>query len=138
MSGMFVSNELIDIPIKYVVTDGLKPPIIITSEEDEKKHGDKVKTMKTKWSRQNWKLSTELTRGSMTFNMATGQPMIDFMALRDSKLKKFLKEWDLKDNNGQNIPCNDEMKDQMHPSMATYLVDQYNEITLPSEEDEKK
>lgn len=125
---------MIEIEIKYAVMDGDVPPVIIDDEEKEKKYSGKVKVLKTKWSRQNWKLSNDLTRESMSFNGATGEPMVDVFKLRDLRIKKFLKSWDLKDPKGQDIPCNAEWIDQLHPSMASHLIDKYNEVTLPDED----
>jgi len=201
MGGLFVSKDLIDIEIRYIVTDGDSPPIILRNKEDEfgesekrdisleifieqnklnikskkveiiekynsldeqqkidflsknkeeidkrliekeqaieLKNKDKIKILKTKWARQNWRLSNEMTRDSMTFNSATGEPMIDIFRLRDLRVKKFLKEWDLKDNNTQPVPCNEDMIDSLHPVIVSTLVDRYNQKMLPKDEEQK-
>ena len=137
MSGVFASEELIEIVIKYVQTDGNKAPIIVSTEEGEKKHGDKVKSIKTFWKTLDWKSANDMTRESMTYNTVTGEPSLDVFKLRELRMKKCLKKWDLKDATNQPIPCNEQYIDKLHPAMAGWLIESYNDITIPDDEDQK-
>jgi len=137
MAGVFASNELIDVEIRYVKTDGFGAPIVIFTDEEAQKHGDKVETIKTSWCVLDWRTSNDMTREAMTFNSATGEPSLDIFKLRELRIKKCLKKWDLKDANGAPVPCNEQYIDKLHPVIASTLIESYNDLTIPTDEEQK-
>jgi len=54
---------------------------------------------------------------------------IDFIKLRDIKLKTCLKTWDLKDDNGNDVVLNSETIDQLYPKVADELLSGFEQIT---------
>jgi len=132
--SLFKSDKLIEIVLEYYESPSGKITVLET-EEEKKKYEGKSKKLKTKWLQETWKSNNEATRGSMIFNSATGMPTIDWTKLAEYKLLHLLKEWDVTDDDGEKVPCNEEMKNMLDPDIAQQMLAAYNRKTQISEEE---
>lgn len=58
-----------------------------------------------------------------------GKVKIDIFALREAKLKKLIKKWDFKDEEGKDVEVSDESINNLHPSIAAALGSELDRIT---------
>ena len=101
----------------------------------EEKYKGKYNTIKTKWLKENFKSSNDIMRNCMTFNAATGQPMVDAGLFRDSRIKTFMKEWDVKDKDDYPIALTPEKIDSLKSPIANALLNEYDRKVSGSEEE---
>ena len=108
-----------------------KPP------QDPKKM---ISVLKTWWSRMTWKEQNQIYSNCLhQVAVAEGRPRteLDMISYRDQKLKTCLKKWDLKDDNGQDMPITENIIDQLVPEVAQELLNSFELITEASEDDLK-
>jgi hypothetical protein len=132
--SIFSDGAPIEIIVKYVETKN-GGAVIVTDDKDVAKYGDKIKLLKTHWGKESWKATNTMIRGSMGFNAATGQPMVDAASFRDTRLKTLLKAWDAKDDAGVPVPCTPDNIDLLQNDIATALLNAYDAKTLVSKEE---
>jgi hypothetical protein len=93
--------------------------------------GSKVLT--TVWKRVTWKEQNEIF--SQSCYSVEGAVEVNSLLYRELKLRKCLKKWDAKDEDGQDIPLNDETIENLDPTIAGALLKQFEETTEPSQKD---
>lgn len=99
---------------------------------------DKVHILNTKWKEINWKEQNTVLENCRSTNQYSGLPEIDNLKFRDQRLKMCLKDWDLKDDNGNPVPCNPEVMEQLPFDVIYSLINNFDKIVNLDEEEEKK
>lgn len=135
---IFVSNKLFPIDVKYIevkMRNGAEGVFIIEDEATEKKHGDKVKTLKTQWVQPNWKENNDIIRGASITDMQTGNKSVDLHLYRNLVLERFLKAWDIADDAGVAIPISKEKVMSLDFNIARALADSFINRNIPTEEE---
>lgn len=95
-----------------------------------------ISVLKTWWSRMTWKEQNQIYSRCLRQVGAEGKTRteMDMISYRDLKLKTCLKKWDLKDDNGQEMPITDTIVDQLVPEVANELLSNFELVTEASEE----
>lgn len=96
-----------------------------------------ISVLKTWWSRMTWKEQNQIY-SSCLHQVPTGEGKarteLDMISYRDLKLKTCLKKWDLKDDNGQDMPITETIIDQLVPEVAQELLNSFELVTEASDE----
>ena len=162
--SLLTQNELIDIKLYYQVkgNKGRKTIKVLSDKEaknimdvNEKAKKDfeskeenkdkefelnpaeKVEILNTKWKEASWKEHNDSLKKCMKKDDYNNYE-VDQIQFRDLKVKQGLKEWDLKDSNGNPVPCTPDIIDQLPFDVMMSLLNKYDNIMLLGEEDEKK
>lgn len=123
--------------VKIVVLDDDKAQEMI---EDDETKGD-VQVLNTQWKTLTWKEQNDITKQSLKDSgpgFADSGVNIDGFLYRDLRIKHCLKDWDLTDDDGQEIPCTPEKIDDLPSEVVFSLVSKYDDIVLLGEDEEKK
>lgn len=99
-----------------------------------------IRKIRTDWAPLNWRESNNIYSSCMKqTTLADGNPSIELDAIkfRDQKLKTCLKNWDIKDDNGQNVPLNAATIDTLASEVAQKLIDDFDRVTQVPEEELK-
>lgn len=95
-----------------------------------------TKALTTFWKRMTWKEQNIIF--SHAIRIVGEANEIDNIKYREMKLKTCLKKWDAKDDDGNDIPLNDQSIENLDPLIASSLLKQFEEATEPSNDDLKK
>jgi hypothetical protein len=104
-------------------------------------NGKYISEVNTKWTRLTWKEQNAIYSQCMKESIGTDGKLkysFDNIKYRDLKLKKCLKEWDVKDDNGQYVPVDANVIDNLVPEVAQQLLDDFEKVTEPGADDLKK
>ena len=137
MSDLFASNNLVSVEVSYTVEKNKLnfPSVTVLSDEDTAKakvdplQKDKVRTLTTKWRPQSWKTANDLLAQAQSYNFHTQEFEIDWTKHRDARLKTLLADWDgvdVKDTDGNPIPCTVDNINKLHVSIALALLAKYD------------
>ncbi len=99
-----------------------------------------ISVLKTWWSRMTWKEQNQIYANCLhqiPTSEGKTRTELDMISYRDMKLKTCLKKWDLKDDNGQEMPITDTIVDQLVPEVAQELLNSFELVTEASEDDLK-
>lgn len=99
-----------------------------------------ISVLKTWWSRMTWKEQNQIYATCLhqvPTNEGRSRTELDMIAYRDQKLKTCLKKWDLKDDNGQDMPITETIIDQLVPEVAQELLNSFELVTEASEDELK-
>lgn len=94
-------------------------------------HDKYIETINTTWKRANWKEQNHIF--SQSLRIINSESEIDPLKYRDLILKTCLKKWDVKDDNGNPIPCNPEMIDNLDPEAAKEMISAFERVTESQE-----
>jgi hypothetical protein len=136
--GPFVTDSSFTIEVKYIEKKnkaGLPMIVIVKSAEIEARYKDHVKTIKTMWTLPNWKQSNELIRKATKFDQDAGERRLDWQLYRSMILENFMKEWDIKGEDGKMVPCVKQFIDLLDVNVAATLIDEFLLKTSPSEDE---
>lgn len=97
-----------------------------------------VHVLNTKWKEISWDDQNNILRNSVVKDQVTNKDELDNISYNDTLLKQALVEWDLKDDNGQPIPCNSETIGRLPYSILRNLMSKYEKIVFLGEDEEKK
>ena len=147
-----MQQQKISIPIYYKIKEfkcGFKKYIILPTKKDEDSKKvteselalpeDKktIHLVNTTWKILNWREGNQTTRDSQVTNME-GRSEIDWVILRDLRLKKALTGWDFKDEKGNLEELNEKAIDELPNELVLGFLNKYDEIIGVEDEDEKK
>jgi hypothetical protein len=99
-----------------------------------------IEKVSTVWRRPQWKDSNVMFSKSLkqiTQQDGKVAAHIDPIHYRDLKLKTCLKKWDIKVPDGKDLPLSADSIDSLPPEVAEELIDTFEKLTEPSEEDVK-
>jgi len=99
---------------------------------------DEVLCLTTYWKQLNWAENNEITEKSTYFNQEAGYQDVSIYKYRDLRIKRCLIGWDLKDDNGRDIPFSEDAVDSLPPKAIVSLVGKYDDLTNVSDDDKKK
>jgi len=138
--SLLVSTKLFPIDIKYAevkLKNGLDGIILVKGEEMEKKYEGRTKELHTQWLQPNWKEHTDIIRESMVWDAFKGERQMDFQLYRSLCIERFLKVWDIIDDAGSPVPCENKAIAQLEYNMANALIDHFISKSTPTESDLK-
>ena len=142
--SLFDVNDLITVKLYYMIKErnGNKNLVILEDKKAEEmlkdeKMASKVESITTKWSKLSWKDQNDVTSiAYKDIDPITGENKFNFIAYRDSMVKRCLKEWDIKDGNNP-IPVSAANIDRLPGSIVLSLYDGFNAVVNFSEEESK-
>lgn len=118
---------------KYIDTEYGKKLIIIDNDKAQKLLEDKEKSktieiLKTTWNLLTWKEQNDvMNKSSHLVNPQTGERQFDFIAYRDTIVKKCLKDWNIQENE-KPIPVTSDAIDRLPGTIVTILYEKFEEL----------
>ena len=108
---------------------------VITTDKNKVIH-----KIETRWRRLRWKDHNTIFSKCMKNMPVDGKisTELDVIQFRDLKLKTCLKWWNLKGEDGSEVPVTEETIDNLVPEVAYQLLEDFERVTELSEEDAKK
>ncbi len=103
------------------------------SDEEKKKY----EVLTVKMQELTWGLFNQLQDSAMVANQ-DGDSKFNYRIYKENRLKKLIKEWSAKDQNGKSIPVNDNMINHLAPSIAETILKAYDDISYLGEDEEGK
>lgn len=142
MGGLFVSDEMFEIVIKYVektLPNGMSTVVIVDNPEMEGRYEGNVKEVRTQWVQPNWIETNKLIRRATVFDQMAGRKEMDWTLYRQYLLEQYMKKWDVQapgpDGKEAPIPCTAENINKLNPSIAAALVEEFvNRTSMPEDE----
>lgn len=137
MSILLDDQKWINIRFRYIETitknNISKYKFIKTTEElNQYINNPNLKELNTGWKVLTWSdynsLYYECSKKNVSKNGVKTND-VDFIKLREMKLKSCLKSWDLKDDFGNDVPLNDKTIESIHPDVANELLNSFEKIT---------
>ena len=64
-----------------------------------------------------------------TINATGANVEVDILKMRSAKMRILLRKWTLKDDDGNEIPVNQQTIGTLHPAISNYLCDRIDDIT---------
>lgn len=125
----------------YLTNENGRKLVILSDEKAEKmlkdeKTKEEVETLVTEWSILNWKEQNEVIEiSSKAINPQTGDKQFDFIAYRDSIIKRCLKSWDITTDDGAKVPVTPENIDRLPGQVVLALFSKFDTFLEYSEED---
>ena len=125
MNNLFVKDED-EIKIEILVAQTKEGYIYCEAKKDKKDlekliNNDelegKIEEYTVIFKKPNFKDMSEISNNMVNVNSENGVNF-NLLGVRMSKMKKLLKKWDFKDNEGKEIPVNDENIDKLNPIIA--------------------
>lgn len=104
----------------------------------EQNNNKVIQQLVTSWKRPLWREHNEMYASCLRqYPTPDGKIKIelDFMRLRDLKLRKCLKGWDAVDEHGNKIPINDDTIDNMIPELANEIIEAFEKVTEIADDD---
>lgn len=135
---IFTTGRTIPIEVKYAelkLKDGSELTVVVETEEQEKRFGDRVKSLKTQWAVPNWRDNHDAIRQSTVVDPMTGNKGVDIQQYKTICLEKFLKAWDVTDEKGQPMKPTKELVMSLDFTIARALVDQFINRHIPTEDE---
>ena len=96
-----------------------------------------VECLNSYWKILSWKEQNQISKMSQVQNSAETAIDIDYFRLRDLRIKMCLKKWDLKDDNGNEVPVKPENIDSL-PAEVVYTISSKYDTLVALTEDEIK
>jgi len=118
INKFMVKKDLIEVSVPYVEVDGGE--ILIIKRE---RVADKIKLVKAKFARPNYKLFNIFMEGSIKQD-ANGDSFVDQIAFKQRKFRTLLRGFE--DHDGTNYPLNQDFFDGIIPDLAIALVDEFD------------
>jgi hypothetical protein len=148
MSLIKKEPQKVNIPLYYLekkLSNGFNKIIILDDTdalkkmEDEKLKKD-VLVLNTEWKVLNWKEQNEITKSSTKHgSMGDGaDTFFDYYLYRDSRLKRCLSGWDLKDDAGIPVMVTPQNIDLLPPEVVLALLNKFDTLISISPDEEKK
>jgi hypothetical protein len=136
-------NNKINIKVFYKFVKNKKgvETVKVIPEEEAKKLIDQDKTisiLNTFWIPLVWGEFKKVQQNCFDVNAVSGARELNISKLRDMKLRAFLKEWDLKDENGHQLPVNEKNIDLLPLDVINYMLEEYELYVEGGEEEQKK
>jgi len=129
----YEEKELSSGVTKIVIFEDDEAKKLLESEDEPTKK--RVQVLNTGWRSLTWKEQNDITKESMYYDHNQGMQDVDYFSYRDQRIKKCLKNWDLKDEAGRPVTCDADKIDQLPAEVVFALVNKYDAaVTLDEEE----
>ena len=126
MSLLIQNDDLFTIDIYFKEENGSLEVIEAPSPED--------KFEKFSFKRPNWQETRIVSSASVLVDANTGKAIIDPFKYMDLRLKLLLKDWTLKDQEGNKLPITYDNIDKLHPLLVQHLFGKVEEFLVPIEQ----
>jgi hypothetical protein len=135
-----VSDDLININIRYVekkTKGGQVVPAVIGDDDEEtaQRYGDAVRQISTMWTQPTWKENNEIRRQCSKWDPQAGGKLLDWPLYERTVLEKFMRKWDIVDDDGNPIPCTQDNINNLQPAIAMALLAAFWDKSTLSEEE---
>lgn len=144
MNDIF-ANQYIDLTLYYTIKKnkyGVNTVNIVPEEEAHKLLADEtkkatVKSISTKWVQQSWRAAQDLMSKSMLYDHTSGESKFNAMMYRDARIKTCLVDWNVKDEDGTPMSCNEQTISSLNWEVAQGLLNLYESALMPDEDKEQ-
>ena len=135
MNLVDTDSQLVKITLYYKVKDinGFQKVIILEDEKakemlaDEKTEKD-VNMLNTWWKVLSWQDSNNITNASKVTGEKAMPGELDYYRFRDLRIKMCMKKWDLKGDNGSDIPLTPDTINKLPVDVVLTLNSKYEEL----------
>jgi len=135
-------SQLVKITLHYRTKDinGFQKVIIIEDEKAEEmlkdeKRKEEVNIFNTWWKILSWKDSNNITNNSKVQGKDAVPGELDFYRFRDLRIKMCMKKWDLKDDDGVDLPLTPDLVNKLPVDIILYLSNKYEQVIGIDEEE---
>ena len=129
MSLLVGEKHTFKIDLKYFLKD---QGITILTKEGQVPEGTQVKSETFTFKRPNWSEIQKMMSACVICDASTGRAIMDPYKFMDIKVKTLLRDWTLKDEEGNKMPLVEDTLSNMEPSVVQYLFDEMNEVLEPT------
>jgi hypothetical protein len=116
MSLIVSEKQLFEVVVRYK-QNGDNLLFYENGEKAEEGH----KEEKFFFKRPSWSDTRIMMADTMFMDPATGQPILDPYRFMDRKIKTLLKDWTLKQEDGEKLPLTSENIDNLDPALINFL-----------------
>ena len=117
-----------------IIPDEIAEEKLTSSKESSE---EQIKLLVTTWKILSWKDDNDIVRDATKTDVISGNASFNAFLYRDLKVKKCIIGWDMKDNDGKDIPFSPEILDKMPADIMYALINKYEKITSMNEEEIK-
>ncbi|MHA1482777.1 MAG: hypothetical protein ACTSQA_05005 [Candidatus Heimdallarchaeaceae archaeon] len=137
--------QLVHVQLFYREEDeaGCEKIFIVSKEEVKKLSPEEmaekgIKIVNTYWKPLSWQDRNNINHASevRSDGVITGQ--VDFNRWRDLRVKQCLKEWDIKDEDGKDVPCNHDTINCIDAYIMDAIIDEFEKVKSLEFEEEVK
>jgi len=123
--------------------DGYDKIFIIPKEEvikltEEEREEKKIEVLNTHWKPMSWQERNNINHEAevRTDGIITGQ--MDIYRWRDLRVKRCLQEWDIKDEEGNPVPCNPDTINRIDAYILDAIIEEFDKVSSVEFEEEVK
>jgi len=106
------------------------------SEEEMKNKG--IFVLNTHWKPLSWQERNNINHASEIRNDGAMMGQVDFNRWRDLRVKQCLQEWDIKDEDGKDVPCNADTINRIDAYILDTIIDEFDKVRSVALEEEIK
>jgi len=106
------------------------------TEEEIKEKG--IETLNTFWKSLSWQERNNINHESEVRGEGMVLGQVDYNRWRDLRVKQCLREWDVKDEEGNPVPCNPDTINRIDAYVLDAILDEFEKITSIELEEEIK
>jgi len=139
-----IQDQLVKISLYYKETkkDGYTKVVTLSNKKAEKmledeEQKEKVKIFNTFWKVLSWQDQNNIGKNSMIKDEDGTSGDIDQFRYRDLRIKTCLKEWDLKDDEDKDVPCDSAHINMLPAHIVSELINKYDMEVLVDDEELK-
>jgi len=138
------NNKFVSIPVYYRYKDSSYGNVkfqVLSLEEGQKavqSNEKNIEVLNTKWKPRSWQVNNLIIQNSQTYNPQTGAEELDIIKYQDNLIKQCMISWDLKDEEGNDVPITPDNIDDLPLEIVRYLVSTYDRSNIMSSEERKK
>lgn len=125
--SIFVDDTPLEGEVFYIIAQtksGRERPLPITTDIERERFKDRLKSFKVYFRPQNYESFNQMMRDSIVIQ-PDGNLILHPTAIREAQIKSLLIKWTLEDEEGNAIPLNAVMLDNLYPDIANAIMDEY-------------
>ena len=107
----------------------------MTEEERKEK---KIEVLNTHWKPLSWQERNNINHEAEVRGDGVGFGQVDYNIWRDLRVKHCLKEWDIKDEDGKDVPCNPDTINRIDALILDAILTEFEKVTSVELEEEVK
>ena len=122
MQDLFVTDkDAFEVSVYYTREGGRLEIKNSSALKDEEKSSGKFKSISVKFTVPTWSQAQEIMRSSTTF--ANGRPHMDFGVFQVAMMKVLASGWDVKDDEGKEVPYSLERLGSLRPEIGRAIFE---------------
>jgi len=140
-----IKEQLVKIRLHYkeIEKEGYTKIIVLSDDKvkemlDDDEQKEKIKVLETFWKVLSWQDQNNIGKNSVIQNEDGTYGDVDQFRYRDLRIKTCLKKWDMKDDDGKEIPCDSVHINMLPAHIVNELVTKYDIEVLLDDEELKK